>query len=251
MKTNKNVVIKKVCHSRKLLSGIYNALKNTRWGSPTKTLGDDANEYAGMTAYLMSGSYLTYKKEALNKGSFRDPLRSGFTLIELLVVVLIIGILAAVAVPQYQKAVEKSRATEALAILKSVYQAQKIFYLAHGEYAEHFDELDVDIPWTGNTQWFVANDAEAKSNTDWSVQLYTNNEAGNGAVFVGRIDGKYKGAGFLMYLGFPSMPKDTILCMERLTTGIVFEGDEGDYCQKLWGGSRIESPSQRIFSFPL
>ena len=70
----------------------------------------------------------------------------GFTLIELLVVVLIIGILAAVAVPQYQKAVDKSKFHMMLPLLKTIAGAKDAYYLATGESARSFDVLGVSLP---------------------------------------------------------------------------------------------------------
>ena len=74
----------------------------------------------------------------------------GFTLIELLVVVLIIGILAAVAVPQYQKAVVKSRFAEAFVNLKTLSEANKACQLAKGRNFCRMDELDVEVGTNGN-----------------------------------------------------------------------------------------------------
>ncbi len=69
-----------------------------------------------------------------------------FTLIEVLVVVLIIGILAAIAVPQYQKAVLKADLHRGISLVESLYQAQQAYFLAHGDFAADIDDLDITIP---------------------------------------------------------------------------------------------------------
>ena len=70
----------------------------------------------------------------------------GFTLIELLVVVLIIGILAAVALPQYQKAVLKSRFAAVKPLLKAIVDAQTVYFMENGKFSGDFEELDIQLP---------------------------------------------------------------------------------------------------------
>jgi len=170
--------------------------------------------------------------------------KQAFTLIELLVVVLIIGILATVAVPQYTKAVERARASEALPLLKSVYQAAQAYYMANGDWPEKFDELAVEIPWTGTTKWRNASVMrDTRSNDLWSMQIYK--ETGFGwSLSMGRISGKYKGSG--LQIG----SNDTWVCAERTSNGVTFDGNPGDYCVKIMRCTDTPTTHPSVRSYP-
>jgi len=66
----------------------------------------------------------------------------GFTLIELMIVVVIIGILAAIAMPQYNKYVARTQVAEAFALLGPVKQALTLYYQENGNFPDDTDTMD-------------------------------------------------------------------------------------------------------------
>ena len=109
--------------------------------------------------------------------------KKGFTLIELLVVVLIIGILASIALPQYFKAVEKSKASEALSLFGSLSGAQQRYYLVNDHYTTNYTQLDLDFPNVSGTS------SNTVTTNNFTIILSGDNSAAQAKAR--RMDGRY------------------------------------------------------------
>ena len=156
----------------------------------------------------------------------------GFTLIELLVVVLIIGILAAIALPQYKKSVLRAEAVQMKLDVAHAVQAAERYYLVNSKWPNSFPDLDID---------FVLPEESGKGNCAWGINTIYPHKVNSKIGFAfGKfdtntisiisyyLDGKYKCAGFIYY-------QNGIFCIEEAGKYFGDYPKTGSYCHDILG----------------
>jgi type IV pilus assembly protein PilA len=108
----------------------------------------------------------------------RRTLKSrGFTLIELMIVVAIIGILAALAIPNFMKFQARSKQSEAKANLKSVFTAEKSYYAEHDTYSPYVADIGF-APERGNRYAYFVGDTVTLTVRDDATDKTTKDDTG-------------------------------------------------------------------------
>ena len=177
--------------------------------------------------------------------SFSGGKNAGFTLIELLVVVLIIGILAAVAVPQYEKAVKKARAAKLLPWIQSLQQAQQLYYLNNGKYATCFNDLEIDL------QNFTVQNENNGCATRMFMGEGTNKitmQIFRGGGLMGVFMGNFMNSGFGGY-GVDLQKNSSLSCAEYACHAV----ESGSFCKKVLGTAATPATNEwciRLFPLP-
>lgn len=142
--------------------------------------------------------------------------KRGFTLIELLVVVLIIGILSAVALPQYQVAVEKARLARVMSNVKTIKNSAELYYLANGKYEDDLRVMDIG----GISGCTTKTGGQIHCSDEWYDWKYTNTDAGWAAIGHTMPYGKYR-TGFLIYGDYNSQSPGTYECWAKTSDPVA------------------------------
>ncbi len=162
--------------------------------------------------------------------------KKGFTLIELLVVVLIIGILAGIALPQYRKAVARSQATRLQTLVSSLVPAIQSYYLIHDEYPTSFEDIDIDVAWPYAEENIcnisVSGEKAIKQDGDLQIALNMDEDSIIAVVLGMFISGPYQCTGFAYFFKGEDVPLNQLICQEA-SYSRGSKDQQGDFCEKI------------------